>query len=104
MVPGFNLFLADALGRLNRRAGGVGGGWRSQVVVKRFDGVLELRVVEEPREVLSIALGQLDGQARRHAADRSRACDRRGTSGGLDVGGGRTETDHVHVGEDLSLI
>src|SRR5258708_32786958 len=100
MVPGFDLFLADALGRLDGRAGGVGSCWRRQVVVERLDRVFQLSVIEEPGEVLGVALRQFDGQARRHAADRACATHTRGASGGLDARGRRTKADHPNVGED----
>src|SRR6202165_2615360 len=100
MVPGFDLFLADTLGRQNGRAGWVWGAWRRrQVIVKRLDRVLERRVVEEPGEVLGVTLRELDGQARDHAADRTRAANVRRPTGRLHVGRGRSETDDVDVRE-----
>src|SRR4029077_6335895 len=62
--------------------------------------VLELRVVEEPGEVLGVTLRQLDGEARGKTAYRARTSAARGAAGGLDVRGGRTEADHADVGED----
>src|ERR1700738_1205613 len=100
MVPGFDLFLADTLRRLNGRTGGVCSGWCRQVVVERFDRVLELRVVEEPREVFGVTLRQFDGQARGHATDLAGACAGRRAVGRLDTRSRRTESDHANVGED----
>src|SRR5450759_1724544 len=101
MVPGFDLFLADALSRQNGRAGGVCSDWRRAVVVERLDRVLKRRVVEEPGEVLGVTLRQLDGQARDHTAGRARgptyACR---ATGRLHVRRGRSETDDVDVREN----
>src|ERR1700687_994303 len=101
MVPGFDLFLANALGRENSRAGGVWGAWRlGQIVVERFDRVLERGVVEEPREVLRVALRHFDGEAGNHTAGRACGRTHRRAAGRLDVRRGRSETDDVDVGEE----
>src|ERR1700692_1544734 len=100
MVPGFDLFLADTLRRLNGRAGGVCSGWRRQGVVERFDRILELRVVEEPREVLRVTLRQLNGQARGHTTNRGATSDGCRAAGRLDIRHRRTTTDDADVGED----
>src|SRR5207245_3914147 len=102
MVPGIYLFLAHALSRQDGRACGVWRGWGLlQVVVERFQGVSHLRVAEEPREELGVALGELDGEARSDACAWSGAARSGSSAGGrLYVSAGGAEPDDVYIRED----
>src|SRR5207245_11463449 len=95
MVPGIYLFLAHALSRQDGRACRVWRGWGLlQVVVERFQGVAHLRVAEELREELGVALGELGGEARREACAWSGAALSRSSAVGrlhVSAGGAKLE-------------
>src|ERR1700730_772358 len=100
MVPGFDLFLANALRRQHSRTGRVRSAGRLlQVIVERLHRVLQLRVVEEPGEELGVTLRELDGEAGCEAGGGALAATRRGSGGRLHVGAGRAEADDMDVGE-----
>src|ERR1700680_3038873 len=63
-----NQDVAHATGIRDRRTVGIRVGWRCSIVLERLKRVLELHVVDEPREVLGLALGELDRQAGCEAA------------------------------------
>src|ERR1700674_3378576 len=89
-----NQDVAHATGIRDRRTVGIRVGGRGSIVLRRLNRVLELHVVDEPREVLGLALGELDRQAGGEATvGPCHPTDGRGSAGRLHVWNGGPQGD-----------
>src|SRR5436305_11993926 len=85
--------------RQNVLAARVRTGRRLQVVVQRLEGGLELRVLQEPDEVLGVTLGHLEREARADTADSARIGRRPGAVGRRRRDDRRADADDALVCE-----